>query len=112
MLSVVSDTHVGKGLYIVLSPADAATYGYQELGGDGGNCVMVKCFIRARASAPDRVFISPNVGGACEPPYTIPPSGKYVVATPHEIPLCKIWLSPEAASSCMPSFTSPAKRQR
>ena len=112
VLSVVSDQHIGKGCFIVLSPADARTYGYRDIRGDGGNAVVVKCYIRAKASAEDRVYISPTVGGACEPPYTIPPAGKYLVATPHEVSLAKIWLSPEGASACMPSFTSPAKKQR
>ena len=29
VLSVVSDTHTGKGLFTVASPADAGTYGYR-----------------------------------------------------------------------------------
>ena len=50
VLSVVSDQHIGKECFIVLSPADARTHGYREIGGDGGNAVVVKCYIRAKAS--------------------------------------------------------------
>ena len=112
VLSCVSDQHIGKGCHIVQSPADARTHGYPEIGGDGGNAVVAKCYIRAKASAEDRVYISPTVGWACEPPYTIRLTGKYLVATPHEVSLARIWLSPEGASACMPSFTSPQKKQR
>ena len=58
------------------------------------------------------MYISPTVGGACEPPYTIPPAGKYLVATPHEVALANIWLSPEGATANLPPFTSPQKRKK
>ena len=77
MLSVVSDGHVGKGVFVIVSASDADNFG----DGDGEG-VVVKCYIRSRASAPDRVYVSPKVVGPCEPPYSIPPVGKYVVVTP------------------------------
>ena len=112
VLSCVSAQHKAKGCHILVSPDDAETHGYPVVGGDGGDAVVVKCYIRAKASAEGRVYISPTVGEACEPPYTIPPAGKYLVATPHEVSLANIWLSPEGAAASMPAFVSPQKKQR